>query len=324
MPKVSVLIPTYKPDPRHLRETLQSLLTQTEQDFECILCDEPTKTDTKAIIAEYLRDKRFRYVRNSALLGIGGNWNQSLTHATAPVIAFLFQDDLWERDYLETGLKIFAANPGVGFVSQNHRYRYDDNLHTIEGYEVLQNIKREVLKPGLWKGSDFLKFWLQRNMHPNLIGEPPFVMLRREVMEEVGPFTETMPQFLDVEYWLRCLLVTDWYYADGLHGTFRVHGEAASYRNNASGEGLYDRLRCFEWLIGKFDGDMRRFVIASRNRAVEDMAKKFLMRVKRRQGVSANGSKQVLWFVLKHPFVVAYAVTKVLWRRMTTESSLSH
>lgn len=313
--KISVLIPVYKPNPEHLREAIACVYAQTEQDFECIICDEPTETDTRAMLGETLKDPRFRYIRNERRLGIGGNWNACLSLAKTPFIAFLFQDDLWEKDYLQTALDIFDAHPNVGFVSLNHRYRYDQNLHTVVGYELLQNIKKETLKAGCQKGIDFLKFWLNRNMHPNLIGEPSFVVLRSEVMSEVGPFNETMPQFLDVEYWLRCLLITDWFYEDGLHGSFRVHGEGASFINNTTGTGLYDRLRCFELLISRCSGDMRRLAIASRNRSVEDMTKKFLMRLKRKQGVSAGGSGQVLRFAMQHPLLIIRSLIKVLWKR---------
>lgn len=314
--KVSVLIPIYKPNPAFLKEALDCLMHQTEQDFEAIICEEPTDTDSSAVLKPYLEDSRITHYKNETCIGIGGNWNRCLSKATAPVIAYLFQDDLWETDYLETAVRILADHKNVGFISMNHDYKHEQELWTKVGYDNLEHIKKEVLRNGPWTGQEFLTMWLNRGMHPNLIGEPPFVVLRKEVMEEVGPFNETMPQFLDVEYWLRCLLVTDWYYEAKCHGQFRVHGEAASFVNNEKGQGLYDRLTCYQMLIDRLSGDMRKLAVKSRKQAVEDMAKKFFMRVKRKQGVSKQGSGQVFGFVLRHPFMVSVAVMKVLWKRM--------
>ena len=316
MPKISVLIPTYKPNPLHLTETLESLRAQSETDWECIICDEPTETDTHSIIMEYLVDDRISFFRNAKPLGIGGNWNQCAHKATAPLHAFLFQDDVWEPKYLETALGILEKHHTVGFVSMNHRYQHDDDLWTKDGYELLDKIKAKVLRKGIWKKEEFLKMWLERNMHPNLIGEPSFVVMRKTLMEKVGPFDEHMAQFLDVEYWLRCLQESDWYYEESSQGAFRIHTDAASYQNNTSGNGLYDRLTCYERLIKSLHGPLKEEAIASRNRSLEDMIKKFLIRVKGRKGVSSKGKGQVIHFALFHPFITIKAFGKVLYRRI--------
>ncbi|MBT4119746.1 MAG: glycosyltransferase [Candidatus Peribacter sp.] len=315
MPKVSVLVPTYKPKELHLSESLESLRGQTETDWECIICDEPTDTDTHALILDYMVDERFKFYKNEKCLGIGGNWNRCFQKSSGQVIACLFQDDLWEPDYLETALKIFSEHQDVGLISMHHKYQYDDDLWTKEGYELVKEVQKELM-PGAQPGSEILEWWLKRNMHPNIIGEPPFVVLRRELMEKVGPFNENMPQFLDVEYWLRCLQHTNWYYEKKSHGAFRVHGDAASAKNNESGEGLYDRLTVFEQLIKALHGPLKKVAIKSRNRSVQDMIEKFLNRVKHGKGTSKKGSGQVVHFVLRHPIVVGVGFVKALAKKL--------
>jgi glycosyltransferase involved in cell wall biosynthesis len=314
MPKVSVLVPTYKPNPQHLSETLESLRSQSETDWECIICDEPTEVDTHEMVMDYLVDERFHFSKNETCLGIGGNWNECYRKASGNIVTYLFQDDLWEPDYLETALKIFAEHQDVGLISMHHKYQYDEDLWTIDGYEMVKEVQKELL-PGAQSGSEILEWWLKRNMHPNIIGEPPFVVLRKELMEKVGPFNEKMPQFLDVEYWLRCLQHTNWYYEKVNHGAFRVHGEAASAKNNESGTGLYDRLTVFEELIKSLSGPLKNTAIQSRNRSIQDMIEKFFNRVSHGKGTSKKGSGQVFRFVLMHPFLVASAALKVMKNR---------
>ncbi|MCA9370334.1 MAG: glycosyltransferase [Candidatus Peregrinibacteria bacterium] len=312
MPKVSVLIPIYKPNPKHLEESLDGLLKQSEQDFEAIICEEPTDVDSSAVLTKYVNDPRFQHFKNEKCLGIGGNWNRCYSKATSPVIAYLFQDDLWASHYLETALEVFEKHKTVGIISMYHEYQYDEKLWTLEGYELVKEVQKEI-ESGVHEGGEILRYWLHRNMHPNIIGEPPFVVLKKEVMEEVGPFHENMPQFLDVEYWLRCLQKTDWYFEKKSCGAFRVHGAAASAQNNESGKGLYDRLTVFEKLIKSLHGDLRKVAIRSRNRSVEDMIGKFFNRVKHKKGVSSSGSGQVVRFALRHPVLIAIALLKRLF-----------
>jgi glycosyltransferase involved in cell wall biosynthesis len=318
MPKVSVLVPTYKPNPQHLSESLESLRAQSETDWECIICDEPTDVDTHALVMDYLVDERFKFFKNEKCLGIGGNWNRCYKKSSANVITYLFQDDLWEPGYLTSALKILSDNRDIGIVSMHHKYQYDEDLWTIEGYELVKKVQKEIT-PGAHNGNEILEWWLKHNMHPNIIGEPPFVVLRKELMEEVGPFNEKMPQFLDVEYWLRCLQRTNWYYEAGMHGAFRVHSDAASAKNNESGEGLYDRLTVFEQLIKSLHGPLKKVAIKSRNRSVQDMIEKFLRRVKHGKGATTHGSSGVVKFVFLHPFIVIKGFIKVLWRRLLND-----
>jgi hypothetical protein len=96
---------------------------------------------------------------------------------------------------------------------------------------------------------------MEKGLRPNFIGEPSFVMLRRSLMESVGKFREDMPQGLDTEYWLRCLLRADWYFERTSLGMFRVHGQAASARNDREGLGLYDRLGFYDTLLHLLPAD---------------------------------------------------------------------
>ena len=144
MSKVSVLVPTYKPNPQHLSEALESLRGQTETDWECIICDEPTDTDTHAMVMDYMVDERFSFHKNEKCLGIGGNWNECYSKSSSDVITYLFQDDLWEPDYLETALQIFSEHHDVGLISMHHKYQYDEDLWTIEGYELVKEVQKEL------------------------------------------------------------------------------------------------------------------------------------------------------------------------------------
>ena len=49
MPKVSILIPTYN-QPQFVKECIESILSQTFTDYEIIVTDDSTNTETEEMI----------------------------------------------------------------------------------------------------------------------------------------------------------------------------------------------------------------------------------------------------------------------------------
>jgi hypothetical protein len=159
-----------------------------------------------------------------------------------------------------------------------------------------------------------LSWWIENELHPNIIGEPPFVIIKKELYETVGPFNEEMPQFLDVEYWLRCLQVSDWYNHTEALGSFRVHNAGASAQNEASGAGIYDRLRCFEKLIETLEGELKKEATTARNSALEKMIGKYLDRLKEGKGVQGKRG-HLKKFCLRHPLLIGTSAVRVIIQR---------
>jgi hypothetical protein len=104
--------------------------------------------------------------------------------------------------------------------------------------------------PGAHENAAFLKTWLAMGLHPNIIGEPSFVMLRRSTIDRVGEFDRIQKQSLDMDYWIRCLLLPGKFskLGDDL-GAFRVHAGGTSARNAGQNQGFIDRLRIFDKLL---------------------------------------------------------------------------
>ncbi len=73
MPLVSVCVPTYNYG-RFLPDCIESVLEQTLDDWELVLCDDCSTDDTEEVVRSYVeRDSRVRYVRNERRLGMNGN-----------------------------------------------------------------------------------------------------------------------------------------------------------------------------------------------------------------------------------------------------------
>lgn len=312
MPAISLLLPTYEPQPAHLREAMDSIIHQTFTDWEVLIHDDASTVDVRAIVEPYLADPRVRFVKSPHRLGIGGNWNACLHHTSAaPLVQYLFQDDAWNPDYLHKTSSMLQNNPTIGFVAANHHYTLEgeavEALRPI--YDEVTHTKNLHLQSGRQDRMQFLTWWIQNGLRPNVIGEPSFVMLRRDLIHKIGPFNATMPQGLDVDYWLRLLLHADWYYIPDSLGFFRVHASAATARNAAAGHGLFDRLQFFDLLLQNLPaGNTRTLTKLALRTHVALMIKKFFSRVEGGGSVGKTGMGSAMKICLKHPLLVTGSV----------------
>jgi glycosyltransferase involved in cell wall biosynthesis len=115
-PRTSVLMPAYNAEAT-IRESVDSVLTQTVADLELIVADDGSRVP----VAEALRDvsdPRLRIVRAARNGGIGAARNEALAVARAPLVSQLDADDVWEPDYLEAVLPEFD-DPAVGLAYTN-------------------------------------------------------------------------------------------------------------------------------------------------------------------------------------------------------------
>ncbi len=318
-PRISILLPTYEPNPAHLRTALDVAMTQTEKSWTLHINDDASATDTRAIVGPYLKDQRITFARNAKRLGIGGNWNACLNHALSPrerdrvrgvppYIQFLFQDDLWSFDYLAHAMRAMEEHPTVGLVSMEHDYDCEQGIPSAPLYNNLRRFRKEHIATGIHCGKELLRWWLELGLRPNIVGEPSFVLLRRSAVEGVGLFDRRMRQNLDVEYWTRMLERHDWCYCAENGGTFRVHEAGASERNRRSGRGLYDRLRTIERLLRRSGNGRRERASVLAHHAAEMIRQRRATAEKNRPRVPHL--LPLLSFVLRHPVVTFRALAR--------------
>ena len=108
--KLSIITVTYNSE-RTLRDTMESILSQTFQDFEYIIVDGASKDATLDIIREY--EPRFqgkmRYLSEPDK-GIYDAMNKGFAMATGDVIGILNSDDFFtSEDVLQAVVDGFAG-----------------------------------------------------------------------------------------------------------------------------------------------------------------------------------------------------------------------
>ncbi|MEM7647637.1 MAG: glycosyltransferase family A protein [Cyanobacteria bacterium P01_A01_bin.70] len=113
MVAVSVVIPAYNAE-KTIKETIDSVLAQTFQDFEAIVINDGSTDNTLNILKAYSDDRlKIFSFENS---GPQKSRNRGLAEAQGKYISFIDADDMWTADKLELQLKTLESNPDVSVV----------------------------------------------------------------------------------------------------------------------------------------------------------------------------------------------------------------
>jgi len=112
-PLVSIITPVYSCE-EYIRQTIDSVRSQTFTDWEMILADDCSPDNSAEIIADYsLRDSRIRYITLPANSGAAVARNAALNEARGRYIAYLDADDIWLPEKLERQLSFMKENDVV-------------------------------------------------------------------------------------------------------------------------------------------------------------------------------------------------------------------
>lgn len=111
---IAICLATYNPDPALLARQLESLRTQTRDDWTCIIHDDGSRLPRYAAIEELARaDSRFRVFRSEHNRGFYRNFESALAlvPSTTPYVALCDQDDRWYPDKLAACIDALEKNP---------------------------------------------------------------------------------------------------------------------------------------------------------------------------------------------------------------------
>ena len=108
--KVSIIVPCYNQE-NFIRETLQSVLDQTYEKWECPVIDDGSQDNSAAVIKSFAeKDDRIRYFYQENA-GVSAARNNGLRHATGKYLLMLDGDDVLNPRGVEEAVKEFEKDP---------------------------------------------------------------------------------------------------------------------------------------------------------------------------------------------------------------------
>lgn len=114
-PRISIIVPVYKTPPIFLRQMIESVTTQTYNNWELCIAD-GTADDSISYITDMITEYQniwpnIFYTKLSENLGISGNTNAALELASGDYIALLDHDDILTPDALFEIVKALNTTP---------------------------------------------------------------------------------------------------------------------------------------------------------------------------------------------------------------------
>ena len=128
IPRVAVLVPVHD-QAAFLPRALGSLLAQDEAGFECVVVD-----DGSADGPQVPDDPRVRLVRHERNRGLGAALDTGLDATTAPVVAYLPADDVWDADHLAALLAVLDGDPSVDLALSGVRWQRGETTSAPEDF----------------------------------------------------------------------------------------------------------------------------------------------------------------------------------------------
>lgn len=186
-PVISVLMSVHNGEP-WVAGAVESVLAQRFGDFEFLVVDDGS-TDRTGAILDGCGDARLK-VLHQPRRGLTYSLNHALQLTTAPLVARMDGDDVALPDRFARQLAFLDAHPDVGLLGTGCR-------EIAPTGEVLRTITPPVddaaIRRALIQGNPFI--------HSS-------VMMRREVLEAVGGYDESLRVAQDYDLWLRMSRIT--------------------------------------------------------------------------------------------------------------------
>ncbi len=256
LPRVSVFIPHYN-YARYLPQCLDSILAQTYQDFEIVIVDDGSTDNSLEILKDYQRrfpEKiHYHWHPGHANKGVAATSNLAISKAQGEYLALTGSDDVWYPEKLKLQVERLDHDPHLGMV-----YSYADFMD-----------REGKILPG--------RYGVDITSDPNPVGRmlqfchPPAmtVIIRRQCLEDVGMFDETLQAIDDWDLWIRVFSRWKVGFIDRPLVKYRIHGNNLSKGIDPKVD-LNRTLTMYRQLEQKWS-DIGGALLEARNQAILDL-----------------------------------------------------
>lgn len=240
--KVTVILTSYNHG-KFLRESIESVLAQTYQDFEFIIVDDCSTDSSWNIICEY-KDKypELVTIRHSYNWGAGNVEDTVLNYATGDYIAIHHSDDIWENQKLEKQVGFLLSHPNYGAVFTNAQCIDDEGNNYDENgfYQDLFSVENRSRQ-------QWLRYFFE---YGNCLCHPS-ILIKKSIYVENNFFKKGMRQIPDFVKWISVCKKYEIFVLPERLVKFRVHSEG----KNTSGMRADTQIRStveLYWMLNEY------------------------------------------------------------------------
>jgi len=220
-----------------------------------VVVDDGSTDGTGSVVADHMRrDPRIKYFRQENLRQAAAK-NLGIENCSGQYIQFLDADDMIEPEKLSAQVEFLERHSEIDLVYGNVKY--------FRSYLSGRTNPFEWDDVGLWmkkimgRGKTVLEPLVRNNIMP--INAP---LVRRPVIDSVGPFDVVLPPVEDWDYWLRCAALNKMFYYHAPEGTLSL----VRWHPTSSSKNLLSMMRSTLVMRGKIPAltDDRELLAANR------------------------------------------------------------
>lgn len=234
---VSIIIPCYN-SALYITETLDSLLSQTYTNWECIIVDDHSTDNSLEIIKQYIEKypdkiKLFTNPRKGACAAR----NFGFSISKGEYIQFLDSDDIISSEKIEKQLEALIGSPGKLAVCNTWQFHTNTNeSYNTDADFLFSTDNPEDLLIRLWGGNGPTNF-IQTNAW----------LTPRRLIEENGPWDESLQKDQDGEFFARMSLNSKGIiHVPNIKNYYRKHISGKSISSQLNNEHLQSNLKACE------------------------------------------------------------------------------
>lgn len=180
--KISVIIPAHNAE-ETIAATLESLVAQSHGNWEAVVVDDGSRDQTAAVVAKHMRtEPRIRLLRQENA-GVSAARNRGIQESDGEFLLFLDADDWILEKHLERLLEV--AN------------KEGEPTLVLSGWRRVTGEGRQFTAQ---------RMVMNGNVMQTIIQQCPAIhafLVRRDIVDKVGTFDETLRVCEDMDFWLR-------------------------------------------------------------------------------------------------------------------------
>ena len=209
-PYISVITPVFNGE-RYIEKSIESILSQSYDDFEYLIIDDSSNDSTPKILEKYLNYSKIRIITNHHNIGLTKSLNIGLKNAAGKYIARQDHDDISLRNRLKIQKEFLDSHKNVGVIGTSNHYI---------------NAKDKILYTANRESSGIINRWRLLFSNPIMHSS---VMFRKDLVISAGGYDETYKRSQDYKLWSRLIETSDIVQLPDVLIKYRKHDESVSY-----------------------------------------------------------------------------------------------
>ncbi len=239
-PFVSVIIPNYN-HAKYLDERIQSVLTQTYQNFEIILLDDKSTDNSVEIINKYKDDPHISNIvinqKNSG--STFKQWYKGLELAKGEIVWIAESDDSCDSYMLETLVSGYTRNNAV--IAFSRSYRYD-----VEGNKSIYILQTLLPNNVVMDGKDFISTYM---IQCNVVANASSVIFNRNIALGIDKQYMKMQGNGDWLFWIEMMEHGNVFFSTKEQNYFRYHKSNTTKMLGQQGVSAIEHKIIFDYLV---------------------------------------------------------------------------